>query len=589
MLLSSKPKRVNFRIVLDNTEITSLESLRENFDLERLLINDRLQLISWLKRVDQIKSDEIETIFRESKDMITDQSITKILSVIYAQDFADMVEFVNYLYKNGNEKSKRNFAHFMLKHEELLYEWFPIDRIPQENSGIDELFTIIRKEGTSQDAKWYFSQLCYRAGDFQQSKEINPYSWVLRLDERLAIEAICSGTWYDNLFDVFYSNQLSIIGVEFLFLCTLGYVILNQTDSYIMTISNMIDKIHEFSFLRDRIGEDLVKILNKKKKKDFEQLIVQLGYLCPNPHDPLYNEKLFLSSFVVKNNREAIIQEICNKKDYFPAHFILGEESYQSETLIQPNELMYQRWFRHILDYHCSPQGIDGDVVKNLVREEVIIAHLFKTHPRFMKDYFYNPQNLAAANERNERLQKRIQRLQDKLTEHVLSAPPKLSKLEKEYVNFYQQIYSKLTNLTELFGYTDYLRSFLFFTVEGSEIIKDFSKLDGVLKQEKFFIVQLLYIIKDGRKSNITNLENKLRADYIPLKALFQELKDDLSNNDKLILNYDYLEKNNLFLSSDWSLLTDFTALKRLNIINVFLKRWVANFIYYINPNLINK
>lgn len=584
MLLSSNPKRVNFRIVLDNTEITSIESLRENFDLERLLINDRSQLISWLKRVDRIKSDEIEAILRESKDEITYQSITKILSVIYGRDFADMVEFVNYLYKNGNEKSKRSFAHFMLKHEEMLYEWFPIDSIPQENSGLGELFTSIRQEGTSQNTKWYFSQLFYRAGDIQQSIEINPSSWDLGLDERIAIEAICSGTRSNKVTDAFYSNQLSILGVEFLFLCALGYLILNQKDNHIETISKLIDKKHEFSSLRNRIGGSLVKVLDKGKGQGYEQIIDQLGYTKPNPYDPLYNEKLFLSSFVIKNKRETIIQEICNNNDYFPAHFMLGEEGYQSDTLIQPNELLYQKWLRHILDYHRSPLGIDGDVAKNLVREEVIISHLFKIHPSIMKERFCNPKHLSAASERNETLQRRIQRLQDKLTEHVLSSPPSLSKQEEEYVNFYQRAYPIITNLSKLFSKSNLVTSFLF-TDEGSEIIKEFSSSDGALKQEKSFIVLLLYIIRYGRKNNVTKLDNKLKAQYTPLKALFRDFKNELSDNDQIIVDYNYLDRNYMLLNSYWSFMSVGTAQYRLKNVQTYLERWIANFIYYINPN----
>lgn len=582
MILSSKPKPVNFRIVLNNTEITSIESLRDNFDLERLIMNDQTQLISWLKRVDRIKGDKIEANLSTSGDL-TNQTIIKTLSIIYDQDFDNMVEYVDYLYENRYEEPKQNFIKFVCKHGEWLREFFPLDSISLEKN-LKDLFTSIRNQEMTQETKQYMSQLYYRAGDLQKSQEIDPSSWELKIDESNAIKAISSGTDIEQVDELINSNNLSLIGVEFIFLCSFGYSLLNKNDSYVKSISESIDNKPIFSSLRSRLGGSLGKIINKKKGQDFEHLLSQLGYMSPNSDDPLFNEKLFLSSLVVKNKRETLLNEICEKNDYFPAQYFLEEDGYESKELKKRDDSLYKRWFKRILDYNLSPQGIVGDVAKNLVREEVIIAYQFQQYPNFMREQFCDPKKLRASNEHDLVLQRRIQRLQNKLTNRVLSDPPELSNLEKEYVNFFKQAYSIIMNLSSCFVQQEYSTSLQYSTV-GSELIRKSDETDAVFGQENLFIADLLIIIRHGIKSNVMDIDKKLKGNYSPLKALFRDLNETLSDNDKRILDNNYLQNNALILDSNWSLPNQYTDQIRLDLIQKYLERWLANFIYYINPN----
>lgn len=581
MILSSKPKPVNFRIVLNNTEITSIESLRDNFDLERLIMNDQTQLISWLKRVDRIKGEKIEANLSTSGEL-TNQTIIKTLSIIYDRDFDNMVKYIDYLYENHYEESKQNLIRFVCKHGEWFREFFPLDNFSLEDSNLNDFFTSIRNQEMTQETKRFMAQLYYKAGDLQKSLEIDPTSWELKADERNAIKAISSGTDIGQVDELINSNNLSLIGVEFIFLCSFGYSLLNKNDSYVKSISESIDNKPIFSSLRNRLEGSLGKIINKTKGQDYEHLLSQLGYMSPNSHDPLFNEKLFLSSFVVKNKREILLNEICEKNDYFPAQYLLEEDGYESKELKKRDESLYKRWFKRILDYNLFPQGIDGDVAKNIVREEVIIAYQFKQYPNFMKEQFCDPKKLRASNEHDLVLQRRIQRLQNKLTNHVISTTPELSKLEEEYVSFFKQAYSIIINLANCFVPTDLSGNTFAFTKYASDIINDFFESNDVLRQEKLFIVLLLYIIRYGRKNNITKVENELRDNYIPMKALFDDINSD---NDKKILDYKYLDDNTIMLNSYWVLVSDYNVQDRHDKIQIYLKRWLANFIYYINPN----
>ncbi len=584
MILSSKPKPVNFRIVLNNTEITSIESLRDNFDLERLIMNDQTQLISWLKRVDRIKGDKIEANLSTSGEL-TNQTIIKTLSIIYDRDFDNMVGYVDYLYENRYEEPKQNFIRFVCKHGEWLREFFPFDSISLENNNLNDFFTSICKQEMPQEAKQFMAQLYYQAGDLQKSQEIDPSSWELKVDERNAIKALSSGTKFEQVDDLINSNNLSLIGVEFIFLCSIGYSLLNKNDSYVKSISESIDNKPIFSSLISRLGGSLGKIINKTNGQDYEHLLSQLGYMSPNSHDPLFNEKLFLSSLVVKNNRETLLNEICDKSDYFPAHYLLDEDGYESKELKEHDESLYKRWFKRILDYNLSPKGIDGDIAKNLVREEVIIAYQFKQYPNFMREQFCDPKELRASNEHDMVLQRRIQRLQNKLTNRVLSDSPQLSKLEEEYVNFFKQAYSIIMNLATCFERSKALVNTFVYTRDGADIIGEFSESDDVLKQEKSLIAILLIFIRYGGKHSIGKNDKILKTIYPPFKVFFQDLNDTLSDNDKRILDFNFLQNNALILNSDWFFLNQYTAQKRLDLIKKYLERWIANFIYYINPN----
>lgn len=587
MILSSKPKPVNFRIVLNNTEITSLESLRKYFDLERLLVNDRTQLISWLKRIDRTKSEKIEALLNQSDDALNYQVIIKILNIIYEQEFADMIEYVDYLYKNCSEESRRNYIRFISMHGEMLHELFPLDNIPSDNNNLNHLLLSLRDHGLTKDTTKFLSQLYYRRGEIQQSQEINPSSWDLQEDERMIIQEICSGCdSIENALRIINSNHLSIIGTEFIFLCALGCLVIYQKNIFIKNILESIYDKKEYAALRNNIGEFL-NIYNNRKENDFYLLFQQLGYTNPNVADPLFNEKLFLTSLVAKNERNAIMDQIIDHDDYFPAHFLQSDNDYQSEALLNQDESLYSRWFKHILDYHDHPQGIDGDEKKNAVREEVIMAHIFKLNPDLKGSIWKSlckPKGLNFSKEKDKKQQERIQRLQNKLTSEILSNPPELTEIEEKYVNFYKQASSIIMNLGSYFARSDSSGNTFVFTRLGTDLISDFESSD-LLRQEKLFIVVLFYIIRYGKKNNVSSVEKELKTKYVPLKALFLDMEKELSDNDKKILDFSFLNDKTLYLNSYWSLVSDYNAQSRYYLFRLYLDRWIANFIYYINPN----
>lgn len=590
MKLLSDPKPVNFRIVLNNTEITSLETLRENFDLELLLVDDKMQLVRGLKRIDHQKSEEIEKILNQS-DKMDYQAIVGILNVIYDEkNFKDMNGYVDYLFDSGNEKSKDKFIQFISKHVEWLHRLFPIDHIPLNHTNLNRLFSSISKLGMAEETMRYMSQLYYAVGDIRQSKEINPSGWILQEDERIAIQEICNGNGSEEkVFRVLQSNRLSYIGIDFIYLCSLGYLIFYQKDNFIKKVSDAIDNNNEFVSLRNRLGGSLKKQINKKSH-DFSLLFKQLGYSSPNVDDPLFNEKLFLSSFVA-DNRNTVLSEMTKTTDYFPAHYLQAEDGSESKTLLKRDKSLYKRWFKFIIDYHMSPQGIDGDMMNNRVREVVLVAHMFKKFQRFMDDEFCSPQSLIVE-EPNKTLCQRIDQLKNNLTKEVLSDPPELSDLEKEYYFFFERVYDVAVHMG------DYLRkesldmdSPLVFTPLCEELITELEKADStdVLKQEKAFVIFLLNIIRRARKKGITKEEECYRHNYVPMKAFFSELTHELSENDKKILNhvenidrpYYYLDAS---MGTSWSLKVVGTPQYRYGIISTYFSRWLANFVYYINP-----
>ena len=140
MKLSSKPKPVNFRIVLNNVEITSIELLQQHFDFERHLVTDQPQFISWLKRKYKDRGDRVEDFFNHPADEISYVAdIISILNIIYEpqQAFNNLVDFVKFLYDNNDNKryevAMSNFKNYISKNGKLLHKWFPIDSIRKNN------------------------------------------------------------------------------------------------------------------------------------------------------------------------------------------------------------------------------------------------------------------------------------------------------------------------------------------------------------------------------------------------------------------------------------------------------------------------
>lgn len=587
MRLTSEPKPVNFRIVLNKMDITSLEALRENFDFEMLTVNGRSQLNRCLKRIDRIESEknEVDEILKQLGEDFANQTIAKILSVIFKLESISTVKYVDYLYNCGKETLKNNFILFISKHEELLQELFPIDDILlQKSNHLHSFFSSIWDFRQTLESSEYLSRVFYSLGDSQKSKEISPSLWELQNDERSAIKAICSGRTLSKVEETINKGQLSIIGAEFIFLCSIGYLTIKKKDEYIKKISESIDREQAFLTLRNRIGGSLQRRLNKKVESNI-RLVEQLEYTKPNVHDSLFNEKLFLSSFVAKDqdNRNKMIKKILDQNEYFPARFVIGEDGYQSTVLLNQKET-YPKWFMHILEYYNSPLGIDGDVSKN-VREEVIIAHLFKKHSGFMKKHFCPSDKLDEKKERDKVLKDRIIRLKKCLTKELLSKPPKLSEFEQDYLDFFEKIYQITENPDQYFMRIG-TSSWDPYKFHDEDLLDDFStsKPDDILKREKLFVCLLLFYIRDQKKYNVQENDIKLRDHYTPLKALFIDYNDNLSENNKQILNSNILKKNGISLNSNWYMTNNY-AIDRYDYILQYLKRWVANFIYYINPN----
>lgn len=586
MRLTSEPKPVNFRIVLNKMDITSLEALRENFDFEMLTVNGRSQLNRCLKRIDRIESEknEVDEILKQLGEDYANQTIAKILSVIFKLDSVSTVKYVDYLYDHGKETLKNNFILFISKHEELLQELFPIDDILLKSKHLHSFFSSIWDCRQTLETSEYLSRVFYSLGDFQKSKEISPSLWELHNDERIAIKAICSGRTLSKVEETISKGQLSIIGAEFIFLCSMGYLTIKKTDKYIKTISELIDREQAFLTLRNRIGGSLQRHLNKKVESNI-RLVEQLEYTKPNVHDSLFNEKLFLSSFVAKDqdNRNKIIKKILDQNEYFPARFVIGEDGYQSTVLLNQKET-YPKWFMHILEYYNSPLGIDGDVSKN-VREEVIIAHLFKKHSGFMKKHFCPLDKLDEKKERDKVLKNRIIRLKKHLTKELRSKPPKLSEFEQDYLDFFEKIY-QITENTDQYFMRIGPSSYDPYKFHNEDLLDDFStsKPNDILKREKLFVVLLFIIIRDRKRTNVTMNDNKLKENYTPLKALFGNINDNLNHNDETILNSTVFRGKRMILDPDWRM-TETDPIDRFRSIIEYLQRWIANFIYYINPN----
>ncbi len=594
MILSSKPKPVNFRIVLNNAEITSIKSLQKFFDFEKFLVNDQMQLIRWLKRVDKEKGDKIEAIIKDSgEDIINDASIPSIMGIVYNAAFNDMIQFVNFLYGHNSdyEKAKSNFSLFISNHGDKLHSLFPIESIPRGNNNLDTFFSSLI---VSQETSSYLSHLYYRQGYFEVSQNKYPPLWKLNEKERTTIKGITSGR------QVIPSENLSIIGTEFIFLCAIAYLTIYQEDDTINALSYRIDQRPEYKPLRDRIGGSLKKLVNKKDR-DCYQICELLGYTAPKEKDPLFNEKLFLSSFFAEDDmRDKLLTAIINKNDYYPALFVINGVRFDSRIL-QSQQAVPYTWFRYILDYYDSPTGLDGDYDRsdNTVNEMSIIKYQFKENQSLMKEYFCSPHELDA-NEGNLDFRERIQRIKQSfiygtntltaLEElDVINYNVSLKKKEKNYVDFFKEVIYICDHWNE---YIEPSKGT--FTLKAEKLIENCKRKVSVLYNERLFVVTILILVKDHKKNRISyaNTTDKslnslyveikrLSQLYIPLKSLFRNRLHLLSKNDKKILRRNSHSKclNDFWIYEPLDLAT---LSSRQSYYGIILRRWIANLVYYI-------
>ena len=573
MILSSKPKSVKFRIVLNNAEITSIKSLQKFFDFERFLINDQMQFIRCLKWIDKKKGskkgDQIETIVKDSgEDVINNGAIPLIMSIIYETSFSDMIQFVDFLYglnKNDYDRAQKNFSHFISNHGDKLHILFPIENIPRGNNNLDIFFSNLN---SSPETSSYLSQLYYRQGYLDVSQTECPLLWKLNNTERKTIESITRGS------HVIPSENLSIIGTELIFLCAIAYLTIYQEDDTLHSLSDLIDKKNEYKHLRDRIGGSLKKLINEKDR-DRYQICERLGYTTPQEKDPLFNEKLFLSSFFADDlMHDKLLSAIQKKNYYYPALFVIDSGHCESKIL-QSQQKVPHTWFRYILDYYDNPMGLDGDYDKDdedVVDELVILAHQRSEFPSIMEEYFCDPNVLNQSQEELYR-RERIKKLQSGKSNYH---PVHLKKREREYLNLSKEVIYICEHMSEYIN-----NKTGEFTKQCNTLIKKYRKNGDPLQREKLFVVAILLLLKDHNKNRINIDEKeiiKLKNTYIPMEALFRNNK--LSENDKLIL-----KPLSELLHTDWRVyfscqMDSFTY--RCDHYTGILKRWIANIVYYI-------
>jgi len=574
MKLTSEPKPVNFRIVLNNAEITSIESLRENFDFERLLVNDRMLFLRWLKRIDSEKEALIEETFTQSGNQLDSTTLIRILNIIYDPDpeFNDLVDVVSYLYEHDNIKNvKGNFSKYVSMHGDKLQEFFPIDRIPQGMAHLDSFFNSLE---ISQATASYLSRLHYQQGNIEQSLRTYPPLWNLGDRENTALRAIINGNNIStSTSSIIKSQTLSLIGSEFIFLCALGFMGNYPKNAFSKTLADLIDQSPRFTVQRNRIGGNLNRLVNAGHRK-FYQACERLGYTKPQAADPLLNEKLFLSSIFADGTQHyALLSGI--KDNYFPALFVLDSTRCESIILQSKAEVPFT-WFNKILEYHENPSGLEGDTDKedNDVNELAILAHQYDKHRAFMEKFFCQPSEL---NPSQGELYRRelIRRLQNGTG---VSQPVRLKKREKEYLDLTQEVIYMCEHWPE---YLDQRTGA--FTDKCKELIEKYRKEGDPLHREKLFVVAILLLLKDHNKNRIYIEEKEiqnLKVSYIPMTALFRNNK--ISKNDKIILQlFNY---NLELLHADWR--TFYSPMDSLSYreghYTKILKRWIANIVYYI-------
>lgn len=609
MKLSSKPKPVNFRIVLSSAEITSIESLQRFFHFERLLVTDQSQFISWLKRVDKIRGREIESILNQPIDETTEGvAIAKILNIIYEPDhaFNNMVDFVNFLYENNDyEVVKSNFSNYISKHGEKLHKLFPLDVILKNIKNINNLYDFFGGLDASKETSSYLAQLYYRHDKFEISRKISPSSWKLQEKERSAIQAIVSGNQHSLFSDVVISGNLSILGVEFIFLCAIAFMSLHHNDARCIVLSELIDDSPSFKSLRERMGGSLKMLINKKDS-DFYKIFKQLGYVSPDVHDPLFNEKLFLSSFFAGAIEQDKMRAEIRKNGYFPALFDHNSSRFESQVLQNKEGLQYP-WLRLILDYYDNPTGLEGDedLENNDIREMAVIVHQFKEKYKLMSNYFHFPSDLSS-NSENTKQRERISNIKSSIAtkgiknveeygttvsrdnelqkrfESWAKNPPALNKTERKYLDFFNEVVNICNQWEEYIIFNRGNKGN--FTPKAESLIKKFKEENKILWKEKLFVVAILLLVRDHNNNKINEEKTEmkqLKKTYIPLRALFRDEVGQLKLNDKKILKSSLraeLLRNN-WLVSNCSEMRDINY--RKNFYGRILRRWIANFVYY--------
>lgn len=613
MKLKSNPKPVNFRIVLNNVEITSIELLQQHFDFERHLVTDKAQFISWLKRKYKDRGDRVENFFNHPADEINYVAdIISILNIIYEPKptFKNPVDFVNFLYDNNDnryEVVKSNFKNYISRNGKLLHKWFPIDSILKNSKTKNNknLYDFFDSLDVSLETADYRSQLYYWHGNLEESRRIYPPLWKLNTKERAAIQAIASGSQLKTVNDVIASGKLSIIGVEFIFLSAIAYCSICQKNDNSETISELIDRSPSFKLLRDRIGGSMKKVITKKNP-NFFNVFAQLGYTEPHKLDPLFNEKLLLSSFFANDvMRDIFLKEIKTKTDYFPAHYLLIEDGRKSKVLKNRDESLCLRWLSHIVDYYDNPHGLEGDdLLCDEVREMAVIVRQFKEYQQFMNNFFHFPFDLDLKSG-NSTLRKHINNVKSTMGIEKMGFAEKcdpkaykekvkqkefgpwasnsliLSKKEKEYLNFFKTVMDISAHWADYIEVTKGQGSF---TPKAKSLIKKYRENNQTLQKEKLFVVTILLLVRYHNNNRIFEEESEikeLKKTYVPLRALFKDEIPLLSLNDKKILQPSVRSE---CLKNNWNVINSQMRdnyYYRRNYYDKILRRWIANFIYY--------
>jgi len=587
MRLTSEPKPVNFRLVIDQTEITSLEDLQENLDF-RLLGEDKTLLISWLNNKKyEDKGIEIEIILNGQDDINAD-SFLEVLNVIYDKQFDDIYQYLDYWFNEyKHEKLIKSFVKFLTRHDNIVFNAFRPDQVYAHlgNEGVKKLFYLLanNKDAKANDSiSWMLSWVYYLQGDYAKSQEIRPKSYVLTEVEHNLIDLISR----DSLSEIkgrITGNNWSIIGTEFIFLCLIGLkgAIYNTTESNLFV--KLKKDLHDqwwFTHLFHRI----------KKYYKVEDQIKELGYNTPPKEDPLRLEKMFLSSrYLGKEYESKLIDEI--REEYFPADFCVENDGdiVNSEALKVNDKDLNKRWLNHILEYHDNPLGLTGDESnRKTIRLNVLLSHFYHEAPIVMKQYFCKPITIGSQNENwvvAQYVIDNIEYLQKKYSDIIGNNSlllPRLNKHEKPFVVFFKQVVETLTiknfipdlhEASKQYDFTKYFEK-LNNNLEDINIELGLDRIygGGPLYVEKSFLLALLrFCMNDFRRASDI-LNNKSVYSYGPARAF----------------NYSLDEPSKTILdgaSCPWytrSRLGNTLRTERVAIIRTMITRWIANCIYYI-------
>lgn len=582
MRLTSEPKAVNFRLVLNKTEITSLEELQQHFDF-RLLSDDKNLLVSWLNKKFNGKGDAVENAAKDQNG-INAISLINILNIIYDKTFDNIYQFLDYWYEAGNNKYEKPYNSFikcLIKDDfNITKDVFQPEKILYhlKDESISRFISAFSNENvinSNEYISWALSWVYYIQGDYSKSRAMCPNSYVLTEDERKLIMNLSTGALSEiNILNS--TKDKSIIGTEFIFLCLIG---LKRLKSEIIDSNEFVQlKKHlrnQWEFLH------LFQSISKSHKIDNQ--IKQLGYNAPTNFDPLKYEKTFLAScFVEKEEKARMLEDMMN--DYFPAAFCLEEDNdnISSVVLKDNDEYVYDRWFEHVIEYHDSPTGLDGDRM-NRIRLDVLLCHFFKEEPELMEQNFCLPMLIMYDDDLDTHIKQNILNLKvyyfrnpDKRPGMQYLRLPELNEQEKPYLTFFKNVVKNCLFVNDNISARDIIDDWWNrYDAKYDLAIRALNKIHeyDTLYVEKSFIIGLLYYSMGDLRYNQV-FKNPSVNRYEPTSQFLYKTYEP---------HYTILGGNEIWKQRS-SMANDNRGYKTKKV-QKMIRRWIANFIYYINVN----